>query len=123
MLLGAFLVLYGIVNLLALKVIVTETMIQSIFDDINSQEVEEIFEQYLKEGKVLVDINQLTKAVDEFIQMEIFETSRVIKESLFPNDPQIRITIQQGYLDTYLKYRRRSQRHFSSNPKFKKYKQ
>lgn len=105
--LGLFLLLYGLLAMIALKNISTEVLIQNLFNSTGYDEVLTLFEYALKGEPVILSSEQLTPKVEEFIMMGIFEASQSTKKDLFPNAQTARIIISSENISLYQKYKAR----------------
>lgn len=117
-----FLAVYGALALMGLKIIAVESLIQGLFYGNGDEEVIDIFEAALNDEKVLLEAEQLTPKVEEFILMGIFKTSQSVKNNLFPNASTVRLIIGKGHLDLYEKYKGRAIRRSLSPCDFKRFK-
>ena len=119
---GILLLLYALLALIGLKNIAIEGAIQSIFFSTGNEEVLTLFEFALRDEKIILEPEQLTPIVEEFILMGIFETSQTMKKTIFPDAQKARIIISEGNLSLYQKYKIRAIRRSESPKSYKKYK-
>ena len=119
---GILLLLYALLALIGLKYIAIDGAIQSIFYSTGNEEVLTLFEFALRDEKIILEPEQLTPKVEEFILMGIFETSQSTKKTIFPDAQKARIVISERNLSLYQKYKIRAIRRSESPKSYKKYK-
>lgn len=105
--LGILIFVFSLLGMLVLRIFIVNGLIQRLFYSAGNDEVLTIFEFALKNEPIIIETEQLTPLVEEFILMDVFQTSKTVKKNIFPDAKKARIVVNEEYLLLYEKYKKK----------------